>query len=108
MLTKFDRRDRVIGAEPRCGDCEHCMDLSVRRPGSVQRMAPPQARKAPETPIRRDEFAAMLDRERCVVGIRNVAACCLRLATQICEDFPVTEARSDDDAVRTVAQLLRG
>jgi hypothetical protein len=57
-------------------------------------MAPPQARKAREIAVGRDEFAAVLDGQGRDIGIRHEGA--LDVAAQTGEQLPMSTAGRDE------------
>ena len=67
-------------------------------------MAPPQARKAREVAVGRDELASVLDGQGRDVGIRHQRP--LDVATQAGEELPVPAARRDERSARPIHEAL--
>src|SRR5256885_3408565 len=72
-----------------------CCSDGARRKDAVL-----QARESCEIAIERHPFATPFDRERCIPGVRRIAAAGTRSDAKIAEDVPVAFPRLDHLAVR--------
>lgn len=59
-------------------------------------MPPLQTREAGKIPVRRHQFAAVLDCQRGQVGVRNQVGCCLSSGEHLLQNLPVAARRPDD------------
>src|SRR3954454_7089566 len=96
--------DRDFGPHGRVDAQAACLPDSRFSLGYAERMPRPQTGEPCKVTVSRNQFAAMLDRERGEVGVGDERA--VNVRAQVCKDVPMPTTRNDHDRARPIQEPL--